>query len=144
MKKNGSLLLLAILMAGLLLLLTSCAVTTESTEGTTDTLENTSDATTDFTSSTSPGDDHSSQAEKTRAFATVNLDRLREDMARGSGEHLASLAHLMGISEEHRQDFFELTKASYPELFRAEPVRAEDLLAGLNSELSHHPEWMRK
>jgi hypothetical protein len=124
-----------------MVLLSSCAVFTRATEGTTETLENTSEASTDFTSSTSPRDDDSSQAEKTRAFAAANLDRLREDMARGGGEHLASLAHLLGVSPNHREDFFVLTREKYPVLFSSEPTVPEDLLARLDTELNAHPRW---
>ncbi len=109
MKKIISTLILLPL-AGFMMILSSCAVLTESTEGTTETLENTTDASTDFTSSTSGRDEDESRAQKIKAFTTVNMDRLREDMARGGGEHLASLAYLLGVGKEHRDDFFTLTQ----------------------------------
>jgi hypothetical protein len=143
MKKTGPTVPMLILFAGLMLILTSCATTINSTEGTTDTLGNTTEATSDFTSSTSPGGDDTSQVEKTRAFAKENLDRLREDMARGSGEHLASLAHLLGIRNEYRNDFFALAKEKYPELFPGDSTKPDDLLAGLDAELISHPQWLQ-
>jgi len=143
MKMIASITVRLIPLAGLMLLFSACAVTTEMTEGTTDTLENTTDASTDVTSSTSPGQDDHSQVQKTRAFATVNMDRLREDMARGNGEHLASLSSLLGVSENHRDDFFAFTKEKYPELFPSDTTNPDDLLARLDTELNHHPQWLQ-
>ena len=123
-------------------LVSSCAVLTKSTEGTSETLQNTSEVSTDFTSSTSPrDDDKDTEAQKVQAFTTVNLDRLKEDMARGSGEHLTAFAHLLGIKENHKSDFFTLTKQKYPVLFSSEPTNAEDMLARLNTELNDYPTW---
>src|SRR5574338_792394 len=36
-------------------------------------------------------------AEKANVFAAINFDNLEQDMAQGHGEHLTSLATLMGI-----------------------------------------------
>ena len=131
-----------ITIVGFMVMLSSCATTTRSTEATTETLENTSEASTDFTSSTSPRDEEkASQAHKIKTFAAVNIDRLKEDMARGNGEHLTAFAHLLGIPETHRAEFCALTKQKYPILFSSEPTTSEDMLAKLNTELNDHPRW---
>jgi hypothetical protein len=140
MKKMMPLTIILVSLA-FMVVLSSCAVTTNTTEGTTETFENTTEVSTDFTSSTSPGGDDEAKAEKTRAFAAANLERLREDMARGGGEHLASLAHLLGVSPNHREDFFVLTREKYSVLFTSEPTMPEDLLARLDTELGAHPRW---
>ncbi len=124
---------------GFMVMLSSCAITTRSTEGTTETLENTSEASTDFTSSTSPSDEKVSQTNKIKTFAAVNIDRLKEDMARGNGEHLTAFAQLLGIPESHRAEFCALTKQKYPILFSSEPTTSKDMLARLNIELNDHP-----
>ncbi len=46
---------------------------------------------------------------KIRAFAALNFENLSQDMARGQGEHLTSLAALMGIPAEHKDEFFALS-----------------------------------
>lgn len=132
------------LIGSLMALLSACAVTTRSTEGTSETFHNTSDATTDVTLSTSPRDDaKDAQERNVKQFATVNLDRLQQDMARGGGEHLAAFAHLLGIKETHRQDFFRVTKQNYPKLFGSEPTTADEMLARLDTELEAYPTWRR-
>ena len=45
-------------------------------------------------------------SEKVNVFTALNFDNLSQEMAQGQGEHLTSLATLMGIPEENHQDFF--------------------------------------
>jgi hypothetical protein len=131
-----------IAVGSLLALVSACAVTTDSTKGTSETLQNTSEAATKFTSSTSPRDeDKASDAQKVKRFAAVNLDRLREDMARGGGEHLTAFAHLLGVRENHQAEFFALTKQNYPILFGSEPTTSDEMVARLDRELAAYPAW---
>lgn len=130
------------LIGSLMVILSACAVTTRSTEGTSETFQNTSDASTDFTSSTSPRDDDKmTDAQNVKRFASVNLDRLKEDIARGGGEHLTAFAHLLGIKEMHQPEFFRVSKQNYPTLFSPEPTTSEDMLARLETELDAYPTW---
>jgi len=127
---------------GFMALVSSCAVTTRSTEGTSETFQNTSDASTEMTSSTSPRvDEKESDAQKAKRFATANLDRLQGDMARGGGEHLAAFAHLLGIRETHQGEFYAFTKQNYPLLFSSEPTTSEEMLARLDTQLEANPAW---
>ncbi len=131
-----------LLFGSLMVLLSSCAVVTKSMEGSSETFQNTSEASTKFTSSTSPRDEEkTSDAQNIKLFAKVNIDRLREDIALGSGEHLTALAHLLGIKENHRAEFFAVTKRNYPTLFVSEPTSSDDMLARLNTELAAYPAW---
>lgn len=109
-------------------LISSCAIT----ESTTETVGNTVNASIKFTSSTSPGQSASAPNQKVYAFTTVNFERIREDMARGGGEYLTSLASLMGIPEEEQPAFFALTKESFPTLFSSEQTTPEELLTKLD------------
>jgi len=43
---------------------------------------------------------------RTAASAFFNFSRLKEDMAAGQGDYLSSLATLMEVPQEDRQDFF--------------------------------------
>lgn len=118
---------------GLALILTSCAFTKTTTE----TVQNTSDASVEFTSSTSPRSDRrESSRARAVAFADANFDRLRAEMAVGNGEHLASLGFLLGVAEKHQQEFFVLTKNRFPSLFDSEQTTPEQLVARLDLELA--------
>jgi len=109
------------------LLATSCTVVTDPTK-----------PSTDVTSSTSPGSS-SKSANKAGAFTSANFARLKEDMALGRGEHLASLAVLLDIPEERRVEFFMLTKEKFPTLITSEQTTPEELLAALDREIMTHP-----
>jgi hypothetical protein len=123
----------------------SCAVTTAPTEASSDTFENTTDASSKFTSSTSTGSDSgdSAQNEQALAFSRVQLERIKTDMAVGGGEHLAALATLLGVPSDNQPQFFALTKANFSTLFGSEQTTAEELLARLDNQLDAHPALLR-
>ena len=121
----------------------SCAVTTRSTQGTSETFQNTSEVSTDFTSSTSPRSSDKSESDEAKKqaleFTKVNYERVRTDMAVGGGEHLTSLATLLGISDSCKAEFFSLTKNRFSTLFISDQIAPEELLAELDLELSASP-----
>lgn len=125
------------------LLTASCAVTTRSSEGTTETLQNTSDVSSDVTSSTSPRDEEKVSERRIKVYAAANIQRLQEEMARGGGEHLTAFADLLGIGDSHRAEFYAMTKDRYPVLFSSDPTTSDQLLARLDTELGAHPRWRR-
>lgn len=110
-------------------LLASCSITTAPTGTTSDTVGNTTDASSDLTSSTSAGDDDEDSAEAAVvSFVSSNASQLRSDMATGSGEYLTSYAILLGISEAEREGFYALTRAKFDEIFISSDTSAEDVV----------------
>jgi Protein of unknown function (DUF3015) len=81
--------------------------------------------------------------QKVNVFADVNLDHLRQEMAQGHGEYLASLASLIGVPAERQNEFFALTQEKYTSLFTSERTTSHEMLVALNQELSGHPELIR-
>ncbi|MBI3621392.1 MAG: DUF3015 domain-containing protein [Nitrospirae bacterium] len=81
--------------------------------------------------------------QKVNVFADANLDRLRQEMAQGQGEYLASFASLIGVPADRRNDFYALTQARYTFLFTSEGTTSSEMLVALNQELSAHPELVR-
>jgi hypothetical protein len=77
--------------------------------------------------------------QKVNAFAEVNLDHLRQEMARGQGEYLASFAALIGVKADRRNDFYALTQEQYSSLFKSEQTTAHEMLVALDQVLSAHP-----
>ena len=130
---------------GVMSILYACAVTNSSTESSSQTFQNTTDASSKFTSSTSPGSDSSDSAKKEQAlaFSKMNLERIKTDMAVGGGEHLTSLATLLEIPAYNQQEFFTLTKSNFSTLFSSEQTTAEELLARLDDELNDNPNLFR-
>lgn len=103
---------------------------------------NTSKATVDtfakFTSSTSPGswinaDGVIQESQKARLFAAVAYENLEQDIARGNGEYLRSMAVLMKIPAGEQDEFRSLSQRQYSRLFASDRRTAESLLATLTS-----------
>jgi len=55
-------------------------------------------------------------SERASLFIGINYASLSEDMARGGGEHLASLATLMHVPLEHQPEFFASVQEHYASL----------------------------
>ena len=51
---------------------------------------------------------------KTAMFIDGNKPKLAQDMSTGGGETLESLANLMGVQEQHKTAFFQITKTTLP------------------------------
>jgi len=103
---------------------------------------NTSKATVDtfakFTSSTSPGswidaDGVIQESQKACLFAAVAFENLEQDIARGNGEYLRSMAVLMKIPAGEQDEFRSLAQRQYSRLFASDRRTAESLLATLIS-----------
>jgi hypothetical protein len=103
---------------------------------------NTSKATVDtfakFTSSTSPGEFISADgtvldSQKARMFTAVVFENLEQDIARGNGEYLTSLAVLLKVPAGEQDEFRTLSQSVYPLLFASDQRTAESMLAMLTS-----------
>ena len=101
---------------------------------------NTSKATVDtfakFTSSTSPGnwinaDGVIQESQKARLFTAVAFENLEQDIARGNGEYLTSLAVLLKIPAGKQDEFRMHSQSNYSVLFAPDLRTAEKLLATL-------------
>ena len=68
-----------------------------------------------------------------RAFETLG-----EDMAQGRGEHLASLATLLGVPEDAQPDFFALVQEKYTVLVGSHDTTAVTMLQALQASMAEH------
>jgi DUF3015 family protein len=76
---------------------------------------------------------------KVNVFAAANYENLSQEMAQGGGEHLASLAELMGIPENHRSEFFGLAQGQYTTLIQSGDTTPEGMIKTLQSAISTRP-----
>lgn len=76
---------------------------------------------------------------KTTMFAELNSDALAQEMAQGSGEHLASLATLLGVPQDQHQAFFAMTQDRYTALTQAGEVSAVAMIKAMNDAISANP-----
>lgn len=77
--------------------------------------------------------------QKVNAFASLNFENLAQDMAQGQGEHLASLATLMGISAAQQPAFFAMTQEKYASLVAAGETSPVALVKALNEAVATNP-----
>lgn len=77
--------------------------------------------------------------EKVNVFAAMNLDNLTQEMAQGKGEHLASLATLMGVPADRHAQFFTLTQARYTSLMEAGDTSPVAMIKALNEAIANTP-----
>lgn len=79
------------------------------------------------------------QTELVNAFASATFENLKHEMAQGHGEHLASLATLMGIPTDHQAEFFTLTQEKYTSLIESEDTTSVAMLKALHEVVADHP-----
>jgi Protein of unknown function (DUF3015) len=80
---------------------------------------------------------------KVNVFAAANYENLSQEMAQGGGEHLASLAELMGIPANHRPEFFNLAQVQYASLIQSGDTTPEGMIKTLQIAMSSHPSFAR-
>jgi hypothetical protein len=72
-------------------------------------------------------------------FANLNFDNLSQEMAQGGGEHLASLATLMGVPAEQQPAFFAMTQEKYASLIQSGETTPAAMLKALHETMAGHP-----
>ena len=77
--------------------------------------------------------------QKTTLFAELNFENLSQEMAQGQGEHLASLATLMGVPDEHQAEFFAMTQERYTSLVKTGEASPVAMVKAINSAIATHP-----
>jgi hypothetical protein len=80
-----------------------------------------------------------SREHEIKVYAQVTIDNLAQEMAQGQGEHVASLAALIGIPTDLQPAFFRLTQEHYASLFPSEHTDAIAMLDALKTILAADP-----
>ena len=78
-------------------------------------------------------------SERASLFIEVNYASLAEDMARGGGEHLASLATLMHVPLEYQPKFFAMAQERYAFLVNAGEDAPVVIQEALREAITAHP-----
>src|SRR3977135_2206798 len=77
--------------------------------------------------------------QKTTLFAQLNFENLSQEMAQGQGDHLASLATLMGVPAEHQAAFFAMTQERYTSLVKTGEASPVAMVKAINDAIAMHP-----
>lgn len=73
---------------------------------------------------------------KTAMFIDGNKDKLAQDMSKGNGESLQSLAALIGVKEADKAAFYRATKENFAQIFGSDNLSADQIAAGLKQVLA--------
>ena len=79
------------------------------------------------------------EGEKATMFAELNSDALAQEMAQGRGEHLASLATLLGLPQDQHLAFFAMAQERYTALTNAGELSSVAMVKALNDAISANP-----
>jgi len=72
-------------------------------------------------------------------FASINFENLSQDMAQGRGEHLASLATLLGVPAEQQAEFFAMTQDKYTTLIQSGETTPVAMVKALQDVMAANP-----
>jgi Protein of unknown function (DUF3015) len=73
------------------------------------------------------------------SLTSATFEDLGQEMAQGRGEHLASLATLLGIAEEHQPAFFALVQENYTTLMESGRTSPLAMLQALQAAMDQDP-----
>ena len=76
-------------------------------------------------------------------MASHAFNSLAEEMAQGRGEHLASLATLLGVPEEAQPEFFALIQEKYIILVGSDDTTAVTMLQAIQSAMAERPAFAK-
>ena len=77
---------------------------------------------------------------KTAMFIDGNKDRLARDMSIGNGETLDSLAHLIGVRDEHRAAFNRVVQENLSRIFPSDNAATGQIVVALKQVLGSQSE----
>ena len=77
---------------------------------------------------------------KTAMFIDGNKEKVARDMSTGSGESLESLAKLIGVQDQDKAAFFQITKENFAKIFSSDNATTDQVLASLKQVLASDSE----
>jgi len=69
----------------------------------------------------------------------VNFENLAQEMAQGQGEHLTSLASLLGVPAEYQPTFCAMVQERYTRLIQSGETTPVAMLAALHEAMAGQP-----
>ena len=77
--------------------------------------------------------------EQATVFASLAFNDLSQEMAQGHGEHLVSLATVLGVPPDRQAEFFALVQDRYLSLMRTGESSPQDMVRALQSAMIRQP-----
>jgi|APTNR8051073442_1049403.scaffolds.fasta_scaffold02087_9 hypothetical protein len=76
-------------------------------------------------------------------FIGPNIDKLAQDMSRGNGETLASLAEVIEIDDADRPQFYAATQRNFNRIIPTDNVTAREVATSINAVMAEDPQLRR-
>lgn len=77
--------------------------------------------------------------QKATMFAELNTDALAQEMAQGRGEHLASMATLLGVPQQQHEAFFAMAQGRYATMVSSGDLSPASMVKTLNEGIAADP-----
>ncbi|MCP9468500.1 MAG: DUF3015 domain-containing protein [Nitrospira sp.] len=77
--------------------------------------------------------------QKATMFAELNTDALAQEMAQGRGEHLASMAALLGVPQQQHEAFFAMAQGRYAAMVSSGDLSPASMVKTLNEGIAADP-----
>jgi hypothetical protein len=77
--------------------------------------------------------------QKATMFAELNTDALAQEMAQGRGEHLASMATLLGVPQQQHEAFFAMAQGRYAAMVSLGDLSPASMVKTLNEGIAADP-----
>lgn len=77
--------------------------------------------------------------QKATMFAELNTDALAQEMAQGRGEHLASMATLLGVPPPQHETFFAMAQGRYAAMVSSGDLSPASMVKTLNEGIAADP-----
>jgi hypothetical protein len=74
--------------------------------------------------------------EKLNTFVAENMDNLANDIAKGNGEYVNTLAVLMEVPEGERSGFYSRLQANFSHIYTSDQVSHVDVLKNIETVMS--------
>ena len=78
-----------------------------------------------------------------QVFVALNMDDLAQDVAKGNGHHISSMATLMGIEPVDHEAFFKLSQENYGTIFKSDSTDVRQVLNALSDLLMQDSQLSR-
>ena len=115
--------------------LSGCSSITDTIAASTQTFTNTTESSSRISSS--KDSDHASLKNRQAVeFARVNWMQLSANMANGQGEHLSTMADLLGVKPTQKSAFYRMAKNKFSQLFASVEITPEQLVNSLKVEVN--------
>lgn len=116
-------------------LLSGCSSLTDTIAASTQTFTDTTKSSSEVSTNASKSAPETAQIKQAVEFAAINWMQLSSNMASGQGEHLSTMADLLGVKPAQKPAFYNMAKSKFSQLLPTTETTPEQLVKSLKVEI---------